>query len=89
MFDARAFMKDFTSKIPSPYTGYRNIDEPQPGQVVYMPEKNKELRPIKIVSGQYWGMHGLSNFWYWREITNGEESSEVKHGYGDFYIVKA
>ena len=33
---------------------------------------------IKITSGQYWGMHGLSNFWYWTVLATGEE----KHGYG-------
>ena len=33
---------------------------------------------IEIVSGQYWGTHGLSNFWYWKVVASGE----VKHGYG-------
>jgi hypothetical protein len=32
---------------------------------------------IEILSGQYWGTHGLSNFWSWRVIQTGE----VKHGY--------
>ena len=33
---------------------------------------------IEIVSGQYWGTHGLSNHWRWRVV----ETGEVKHGYG-------
>jgi len=33
---------------------------------------------IEITSGQYWGTHGLSNFWYWTVI----ETGETKHGYG-------
>jgi hypothetical protein len=33
---------------------------------------------IEITSGQWWGTHGLSNFWYWTVVETGEE----KHGYG-------
>lgn len=33
---------------------------------------------IEIVSGQYWGTYGLSNFWYWTVI----ETGETKNGYG-------
>jgi hypothetical protein len=34
---------------------------------------------IKVTSGQYWGEHGLSNFWYWRV----ESTGETRHGYGE------
>lgn len=34
---------------------------------------------IEITSGRYWGMHGLSNFWYWRVIATGE----THNGYAD------
>lgn len=34
---------------------------------------------IEITSGQYWGTHGLSNFWHWRVMSTGE----MKHGYGE------
>lgn len=34
---------------------------------------------IKITAGQYWGEHGLSNFWHWLVIQTGEESA----GYAD------
>lgn len=41
---------------------------------------------IEITSGQYWGTHGLSNFWYWRVI----ETGEMHHGYaGDWPEVAA
>lgn len=33
---------------------------------------------IEIISGQWWGTHGLSNFWDWKVLATGE----VKHGYG-------
>lgn len=33
---------------------------------------------IEIVSGQYWGAHGLSNHWRWRVV----ETGEIKAGYG-------
>lgn len=36
---------------------------------------------IEITSGQYWGTHGLSNFWYWKVLSTGE----IHHGYaGDW-----
>lgn len=34
--------------------------------------------PIEITDGQYWGTHGLSNFWYWKVL----ETGEIHHGYG-------
>lgn len=27
---------------------------------------------VEIVSGQYWGRHGISNFWTWKVIATGE-----------------
>lgn len=40
-------------------------------------------RTVKITSGQYWGDHGLSNFWYWREVlADGTLSETEEHGYG-------
>ena len=36
---------------------------------------------IEILAGQYWGTHGLSNFWTWRVIATGEK----RNGYaGDW-----
>ena len=34
---------------------------------------------IEIESGQYWGTHGLSNFWTWHIVETGEQ----KCGYAD------
>lgn len=40
-------------------------------------------RRVKITSGQYWGTHGLSNFWSWREVlSDGSLSDTEEHGYG-------
>lgn len=41
--------------------------------------------PIEIVSGQYWGEHGLSNHWTWKVLRTGE----TKHGYADRWPVRA
>ena len=38
---------------------------------------------VKIVDGQFWGTHGLSNFWYWQNVNeDGSLDPEIKHGYG-------
>ena len=38
---------------------------------------------VEITSGQYWGTHGLSNFWYWKKVLpDGTLDSEERHGYG-------
>lgn len=47
------------------------------GDVVTHPDG----RTVKITGGQYWGEHGLSNFWYWRELKEGCLGAE-EHGYG-------
>lgn len=39
-------------------------------------------RSVKIVSGQYWGAHGVSNFWSWREVRANGELGEIESGYG-------
>jgi len=39
--------------------------------------QHPEDGPIEITSGQYWGTHGLSNFWRWTVLETGEQ----KHGY--------
>lgn len=41
---------------------------------------------IEITSGQYWGQHGLSNFWYWN-VLDPETGRALRgsHGYaGDW-----
>lgn len=40
-------------------------------------------RRVKIVGGEYWGDHGISNFWYWRRIKkDGTLFKKLEHGYG-------
>lgn len=40
-------------------------------------------RTVEITSGQFWGEHGVSNFWYWREVlSDGSLSEKEEHGYG-------
>lgn len=40
-------------------------------------------RIVEVTQGQYWGEHGLSNFWYWREVMpDGSLSKKEEHGYG-------
>ena len=37
---------------------------------------------VLIVSGEYMGHGGLSNFWYWRPILPDGTLAGVEHGYG-------
>jgi hypothetical protein len=37
---------------------------------------------VEIVDGQYWGAHGLSNFWYWREVLPDGSLGRRGCGYG-------
>jgi len=84
-FNAKQFMRDFSSNIKSSYNGYERIDEPKIGSIVYQVDEKGIFTKVRIVSGRWWGDYGLSNFWYWKEITEDGES-ETKHGYGNFYI---
>ena len=45
--------------------------------------KHPDGRTVKIISGQFWGEHGLSNHWSWKEVfPDGKLSETVEHGYG-------
>jgi hypothetical protein len=45
--------------------------------------KHPDGRTVKITDGYYWGAHGISNFWYWREVqADGKLSEKLEHGYG-------
>lgn len=45
--------------------------------------KHPSGRTVEIVSGQYWGEHGLSNHWSWREVLpEGGLAEKVESGYG-------
>jgi len=38
---------------------------------------------VKITDGQYWGTHGLSNFWRWRRVKkDGSLAKKEESGYG-------
>lgn len=39
-------------------------------------------RTVKVMSGQYWGEHGLSNWWTWREVREDEYLGPEESGYG-------
>lgn len=39
-------------------------------------------RMVKIVSGQYWGEHGISNFWCWRAVQSDGTLGAQESGYG-------
>lgn len=39
-------------------------------------------RMVKIVGGQYWGDHGLSNFWSWQPVEKDGTLGKLEHGYG-------
>jgi len=44
--------------------------------------KHPDGRTVKVIDGQYWGTHGLSNFWCWREVLSGGLLGPEEHGYG-------
>jgi hypothetical protein len=48
------------------------------GDCVHRPDG----RLVKIIGGQWWGTHGLSNFWDWREVLPNGELGEPECGYG-------
>ena len=39
---------------------------------------------VLIISGEYMGQYGISNFWVWRRILNDGELAPVEQGYGSF-----
>ncbi len=39
-------------------------------------------RKVMITGGQYWGEHGISNFWNWREVLPSGKLGKPESGYG-------
>ena len=39
-------------------------------------------RQVLIVHGAYWGLHGLSNYWSWREVLGDGALGPLESGYG-------
>jgi hypothetical protein len=55
-------------------------DHLEVGMITIEPKTGKK---VKIVSGQWWGEYGLSNFFDWREILpDGSLGEEKFCGYG-------
>ncbi|MDK1490504.1 hypothetical protein QN219_10580 [Sinorhizobium sp. 7-81] len=44
--------------------------------------RHPDGRNVLIVSGQYWGTHGLSNFWHWKEVREDGTYGPEESGYG-------
>lgn len=62
----------------------RLILEPKPGSVVLYLTDDGKIVPVRIISGQWMGTHGLSNAWKWINLYNNKEES----GYGAFFEIK-
>ena len=56
------------------------IISPEKNQVCLYKTKDKQY-PVKVIKGQFYGEHGVSNFWYWINLNTNEE----ERGYGYFY----
>jgi hypothetical protein len=44
--------------------------------------RHPDGRMVQIMNGQYWGTHGVSNFWYWREVRHDGSLGPEECGYG-------
>lgn len=44
--------------------------------------KHPDGRKVQITGGQYWGEHGLSNWWSWCEMLPNGELGKSESGYG-------
>jgi|GEM_PF-2462451 len=50
--------------------------------------KHPTGKMVKIISGQYWGKYGISNFWYWREVKESGGLGKEECGYGWRQLVR-
>ena len=44
--------------------------------------KHSDGRTVLVTSGQYWGNHGVSNFWNWKEVKDDGSFGKEECGYG-------
>lgn len=51
--------------------------------------RHEDGRIVKVTGGQYWGTHGLSNHWTFREVLADDSLGPDEHGYGYVLVDKA
>jgi hypothetical protein len=44
--------------------------------------QHRDGRNVLIIAGQFWGTHGISNFWHWREVLPNGTLGPKECGYG-------
>jgi hypothetical protein len=56
------------------------------GKFGIYPPFNKKNYPcdVLIISGEYMGEYGLSNYWTWKRILKNGKLGPIESGYGDF-----
>lgn len=62
----------------------KRVKVPRNGSTVML-SHNDELRPVKIISGEFEVNGRVSNFWRWYEMNEHKTLVESNQGYGFFY----
>ena len=44
--------------------------------------KHPDGRTVRIMDGRFWGTHGVSNWWTWREVLADGKLGKLESGYG-------
>lgn len=60
---------------------FDRILSPKVGDVVFQQTGDGKFAKVKILGGQFYGSHGISNFWDYENV----ETGEIEHDYGMFY----
>lgn len=68
-------MSKFGKAFTDTYFGKSHLEV---GNIV----KHYDGRQVKIISGQYFGEYGISNFWQWQEVLPDGTLGKIESGYG-------
>jgi len=64
---------------------FKKVNEPKIDGEYFQYDKDRNIMfPCVVTDGQYYGQHGVSNFWYYKNLQTGKEES----GYGCFFEKK-
>jgi len=64
---------------------FKRVNEPKIGGEYFQYDKDRNIMfPCAVIDGQYYGGHGISNFWIFKNLQTGKE----ERGYGCFFEKK-
>lgn len=76
-------IKDIIDSVLNQTGDNGRIISPEKNAIYLFKTEGNEYIPVKVIDGQFYGKHGVSNFWTWINLNTNKKEC----GYGNFYTM--